>query len=96
MAAYVYILASRPRGALYIGGTTDLVWRVHQHRAGVIEGFSKKYNVHRLVYYEVFEDLDAAFLRERQMKKWNRCWKTELIEKDNPDWKDLYPEIAGQ
>ena len=93
-AAYVYILASGLGGTLYIGATTDLIWRVHLHRTGAVEGFTKKYRVYRLVYYETFGDLDAAFLRERQIKKWNRSWKIELIEKDNPNWMDLYSEIA--
>jgi putative endonuclease len=92
----VYILASGLGGTLYIGATTDLVWRVYQHRMGAIEGFTKKYEVSRLVYYEVFDNLKAAFIRERQMKKWNRSWKIRLIEEKNPDWIDLYPQIATQ
>jgi len=90
----VYILASDVGGTLYVGAATNLVTRVHQHRLGAVEGFTKKYKVTRLVYYEAFDDLDAAFLRERQLKKWNRSWKIELIEKDNPNWIDLFPEIA--
>ena len=93
-AAYVYILASKIGGTLYIGAATNLIARVYQHRIGAADGFTKKYKIDRLVYYEVFEELEAAFLRERQMKKWNRSWKIELIERDNPNWRDLYLEIA--
>ena len=95
-AAYVYILASGIGGTLYLGAATNLVARVHQHRSGDVKGFTQKYKAHRLVYYEVFDDLENAFLRERQLKKWNRSWKIELIEKINPHWSDLYPEIAAQ
>jgi putative endonuclease len=69
---------------------------VYQHRIGAVTGFTKKYKVDRLVYYEVFDQLEAAFLRERQLKKWKRNWKIELIERSNPNWMDLYPEIATQ
>ena len=93
-AAYVYILASGIGGTLYVGAATNLIARMHQHRSGAVKGFTKKYKVDRLVYYEVFDDLEGAFLRERQLKKWNRSWKIELIEKSNPNWSDLYPEIA--
>jgi putative endonuclease len=96
MAAYVYILASRPGGTLYVGACTNLISRAYQHRVGTVEGFTKKYKVDRLVYYEVLDQLEAAFLRERQLKKWNRSWKIELIERENPSWIDLYPEIAKQ
>jgi putative endonuclease len=95
-AAYVYILASGIGGTLYVGAATNLVARVHQHSSSDVKGFTQKYKVHRLVYYEVFDDLENAFLRERQLKKWNRSWKIELIEKINPHWSDLYPEIAAQ
>ena len=81
---------------LYIGATTNLIARAYQHRIELVEGFTKKYRATRLVYYEVFESLDAAFLRERQMKKWKRAWKIELIEAANPNWDDLYPTIAGK
>jgi putative endonuclease len=93
-AAYVYILASKIGGTLYIGAATNLIARVYQHRIGAADGFTKKYKIDRLVYYEGFDDLEAAFLRERQMKKWNRSWKIELIERDNPNWQDLYFAIA--
>jgi len=80
---------------LYIGATTDLVERVYQHQIDAVDGFTKKYHVHRLVYFECYDDLDAAFFRERQLKKWNRAWKIRVIEEKNPDWCDLYAEIAG-
>jgi putative endonuclease len=96
MAAYVYILASKRNGTIYVGAATDLLSRVYQHRIGALTGFTKKYKVDRLVYYEVFDQLEAAFLRERQLKKWKRNWKIELIERSNPNWMDLYPEIATQ
>ena len=89
----VYILASKRNGTLYIGVTSDLVKRAWEHRNGVTDGFTKKHNVHTLVYYEVHEDMTSAILREKQMKKWRRAWKLELIEKLNPIWKDLWPDI---
>jgi putative endonuclease len=93
-AGYVYILASRIGGTIYVGAAANLIARMHQHRSGAVEGFTKKYKVDRLVYYEAFDDLEAALLRERQLKKWNRSWKIELIERHNPNWVDLYPGIA--
>jgi putative endonuclease len=91
---YVYILASRIGGTLYIGITNDLVRRVGEHRLGLLEGFTKKYEVHRLVYFEQFEDVENAIRREKRLNKWSRAWKISLIEKDNPNWIDLYPQIA--
>ena len=90
---YIYILASKRNGTLYIGVTNDLIKRVYEHRNGIIEGFTKKYRVHNLVYYEETRDINSAITREKQMKKWKRRWKIELIEKINPDWKDLYPGL---
>lgn len=90
---YVYILASKPYGTLYIGVTNDLVRRVWEHRNDFVEGFTKTYSVHRLVYYEQHGDAYSAITREKQMKKWKRQWKIELIMKENPGWKDLYTEI---
>jgi len=90
---YTYILASKRNGTLYIGVTNDLLKRVHEHKQDVIEGFTKKYGVHILVYYEQFEDIESAITREKQVKKWNRKWKLRLIEKMNPDWKDLYCDL---
>jgi putative endonuclease len=92
---YVYILASHIGGTLYIGVTNDLIRRVGEHRLELAEGFTKKYDVHRLVYYEQFDDIENAIRREKRLKKWNRAWKISLIEKDNPNWIDLYPQIAG-
>lgn len=92
---YVYILASKRNGTLYIGVTNDLVRRVYEHKQGLVEGFTKKYNVKQLVFFEETNDVESAITREKQMKKWNRQWKIELIEKQNPEWKDLYSEIAG-
>ncbi len=90
---YVYILASRRNGTLYIGVTSDLVRRVYDHKHGSVDGFSKKYKTHNLVYYEIHERIDDAILREKQMKAWKRQWKLRLIEGQNPDWEDLYGGI---
>jgi len=90
---YVYILASKRNGTLYIGVTNDLVRRVYEYKNNLVKGFTSKYNVHRLVYYEDTNDIDVALNREKQLKKWRRKWKLELIEKMNPDWRDLYNEI---
>jgi putative endonuclease len=87
---YVYILSSQRRGTLYIGVTSNLIKRVYEHRNGLVDGFTKKYGVHQLVYYEVTKDAETALLRERQMKKWHRLWKLRLIEEHNPEWIDLY------
>jgi len=92
---YVYILASRIGGTLYIGVTNDLIRRVAEHRLKVAESFTKRHDVTRLVYFEVFEDIEQAIHREKRLKKWSRAWKISLIEKDNPNWIDLYPQIAG-
>jgi putative endonuclease len=92
---YVYILANRKNGTLYIGLTNDLVRRVHDHKQGAIEGFTRKYQVNRLVFFETFEYGLAAFQRERTMKHWRRDWKIALIERTNPDWCDLYDGIAS-
>jgi len=90
-----YILASRRNGTLYIGVTSDLIKRVWEHKNDLIEGFTKKYQVHQLVYFEMHGDMNAAITREKQLKKWNRAWKIELIEKTNPCWRDLWEDIAG-
>ncbi len=90
---FIYILASQRNGTLYIGVTNDLARRIYEHRNGLIEGFTKKYHVHQLVYYEVCEDVQAAIEREKRLKKWNRKWKLELIEKFNPKWMDLYDDL---
>ena len=88
------MLASKRNGTLYIGVTNNLLKRVHQHKNDVTEGFTRKYNVHRLVYYEVFNRIQDAITREKQMKKWKRQWKMELIEKSNPNWEDLFESLS--
>ena len=94
-AFYVYILASGIGGTLYIGVTNDLVRRVYEHKTKAAEGFTSKYNVDRLVYFECFDDIENAIRREKRLKKWTRAWKVQLIEANNPDWNDLYPIIAS-
>lgn len=89
----VYVLASKRNGTLYIGVTSDLRKRVWEHRNDVVDGFTKRYGIHRLVYYELHADMESAIRREKQMKKWNRAWKLELIEKQNTDWQDLWEKI---
>ena len=90
---YVYVLASKKNGTLYIGLTSNLLKRVFEHKNGQVEGFTQKYNVHNLVYYEKYGDIYSAIAREKRMKKWKRQWKIQLIEKVNPDWKDLYCDL---
>ena len=92
---WVYILASDIGGTLYIGVTNDLVRRVYEHHTDAVDGFSKTYGVHRLVYFEQFDQVEFAIQREKRLKKWTRAWKIELIEKTNPKWVDLYPKIAS-
>ena len=92
---YVYILASRIGGTLYIGVTNDLIRRVAEQRLKIAESFTKRYEVYRLVYFEQFDDAENAIKREKRLKKWNRAWKIRLIEEFNPNWDDLYPGIAG-
>ena len=91
---YVYILASKRNGTLYTGVTSNLIKRIWQHKNELLEGFSKKYNVKNLVYYEVHNNVGSALTREKQIKKWRRAWKLRLIEEKNPEWKDLYKEIS--
>ncbi|MFH1935184.1 MAG: GIY-YIG nuclease family protein [Pseudomonadota bacterium] len=90
---YVYILASKRNGTLYIGVTSGLVQRIWQHKNKMVEGFAQKYNANKLVYYEAHSNAESAITREKQMKKWRRSWKIRLIEAKNPDWKDLYDNI---
>ena len=90
----VYILASRPNGTLYTGVTSNLIARIWQHKNDVIDGFSKRYRVHRLVWYEIHPTMESAITREKQLKKWKRAWKINLIERDNPLWRDLYEELV--
>ena len=92
---YVYILASKRNGTLYIGVTSNLIKRVHQHKNGFFDGFTKKYDVHMLVHYEVFFDFVTAIQHEKRLKKWKRQWKLELIERDNLQWRDLYEDLVG-
>ena len=91
---YVYILASKKNGTLYIGVTNNLLKRVKQHKQRSIEGFTRKYNVDKLVYFEQTENVHLAIQREKQLKKWNRKWKMRLIEEFNPEWQDLFKEIV--
>ena len=91
----VYILASQRNGTLYIGVTSDLIKRTYQHREGLIDGFTKRYNVHILVWYEVHEIMESAILREKQLKKWSRIAKLGLIEQQNPNWQDLWHELIA-
>ena len=93
--AYIYLLASKKNGTLYIGVTRDLINRVDEHKNDVVEGFTQKYKVHNLVYYEHHDDIHAAIQREMQLKKWNREWKIRLIEKSNAEWTDLYESLLG-
>lgn len=86
---YVYILASRRNGTLYVGVTSDLLRRVSEHKSKTVDGFTKKYEVVHLVYFELSGDINTAIYREKQLKKWQRKWKLDLIEKNNPEWKDL-------
>ena len=90
----VYILTSKRNGTLYIGVTSDLLKRCWEDKNNLVDGFTKQYGVHQLAYFELHRDMTEAIAREKQLKKWNRAWKLKLIEKHNPDWKDLWKEIA--
>uniref|UniRef100_A0A7C4M5I1 GIY-YIG nuclease family protein n=1 Tax=candidate division CPR3 bacterium TaxID=2268181 RepID=A0A7C4M5I1_UNCC3 len=90
----VYIMTNRPRGVLYIGVTSDLAGRVWEHKEGIYKGFTQKYNLKNLIYHEEHEDINEAINREKQLKLWNRNWKIELLEKENPHWDDLYISLA--
>lgn len=92
---YVYILASQKYGTLYVGVTNDLVRRMYEHKNDMVEGFTKKYQVNQLVYYEQTGQIQSAIMVEKRMKKWRRQWKIELIEAYNPEWKDLYFDLVG-
>lgn len=95
VAYFVYILASQRNGTLYTGVTRDVLRRSYEHKADIIEGFTKTYGVHNLVWYELHEDIAAAIAREKQIKGWNRAWKIKLIEKENSGWNDLYEQIMS-
>jgi putative endonuclease len=92
---FVYLLASRPHGTLYVGVTSDLVRRIWEHRNDLVQGFTRQYGVHRLVYFERYEDVRDAIAREKQLKKWNRAWKLQLIREANPTWRDLYEDLTA-
>jgi putative endonuclease len=91
---YVYILAKARNSTFYVGITSDLLKRISEHKNKVADGFTKKYNITNLVYYEIFNDPENAIAREKRLKKWNRTWKMRVIEEMNPDWKDLYEDIC--
>jgi putative endonuclease len=92
---YVYILASKPNGTLYIGVTSNLPQRIWQHKHSEVDGFTKKYSVKMLVWYEMHDDIESAIQREKLLKKWNRQWKLRIIEEFNPEWEDLFDNITG-
>lgn len=94
MTLYVYILASKPQGTLYVGVTNDLIRRVAEHKQHLVPGFTKRYGVNKLVYWEAFDDYGAAITREKKLKRWRRDWKRALIEEKNPRWADLFGQIA--
>jgi putative endonuclease len=94
MAYYVYILASRKDGAIYIGITNDLVHRIYEHRTKAVRGFRSEYNITRLVWFEIYDDPISAISREKELKKWKRSWKNQLIEAQNPSWNDLHESIC--
>ena len=91
----VYLLASGLRATLYVGVTSDLPLRVSQHKQDLVEGFTRRYGVHRLVWFELHESMTSAIAREKSIKAWKRVWKLELVESFNPDWRDLFPDILG-
>ena len=90
----VYILTSKRNGTLYTGVTSKLVKRVWEHKNNMVEGFTKRYSVHKLVWYELHENMESAILKEKRIKGWKRTWKLQMIENDNPDWQDLYHNIV--
>jgi putative endonuclease len=92
---YVYILCSKRNGTLYIGVTSDLIKRIYEHKNDLVDGFTKKYGVHRLVWSETHDSAESAITREKQIKKWKRAWKLKLIEQNNPEWNDLYENICS-
>ena len=93
--AWVYIMTNRPDGTLYVGVTSDLPKRVHEHREGLVDGFTKRHGLKRLVYAEPHDDMQTALQREKNMKHWSRAWKVNLIHAENPDWDDLFPQLAA-
>ena len=95
MTYWVYILASKPGGTLYVGVTNNLVRRAYEHREGLVDGFTKRYGIKTLVHFEAYEDIATALQREKNIKHWSREWKIDLIIAGNPDWRDLYEEIVS-
>jgi putative endonuclease len=95
MAIWVYMLASKPGGTLYVGVTNDLVRRAYEHRNGLVAGFTRRYRVEQLVYFEQYDDPTTAIQREKNVKHWSREWKIDLIVASNPQWRDLYDDIAS-
>lgn len=93
---YVYILASKRNGTLYTGITSNLKKRIYEHKGGLVQGFTKRYNIKMLVFWEVLENVESAIRREKQLKNWKRDWRIRLIEKQNPEWKDLYRFLPSQ
>jgi len=94
MSAYIYIMSNKQNGTIYVGVTSDLIKRVYEHENSFVDSFTKKYNLKKLVYYEIFEDISEAIKREKQLKNWKRAWKVELVEKVNVEWNDLYDELV--
>jgi putative endonuclease len=95
MSYYVYILASRKDGAIYVGVTNDIVRRIYEHRRKALPSFTSKYNITRLVWFEIYDDPISAITRDKELKKWRRTWKVQLIEAQNPEWKDVYESICA-
>jgi len=95
MAYYVYLLASKKHGTLYLGVTNDIVRRVHEHRTKAVKGFTSRYGVDKLVWFEIYDSVETAIAREKELKKWLRDWKIRLIEEQNPEWNDLYQGISN-
>ena len=93
MAYYVYLLASERNGTLYLGVTNDLVRRIYEHKNKIVRGFTQRYGVSRMVWFEIYDDPTSAIIREKDIKKWRRAWKMRLIEESNPQWVDLYDQI---
>ena len=95
MSYYIYIMSNKPNGVLYVGVTNDLIRRVYEHRNHLVKGFTAKYNLEMLVWFEQTDDVNSAIAREKQLKNWHRQWKIDLIEKQNPSWLDMYESIVG-
>jgi len=93
--AFAYILASKRNGTLYVGVTSSLRQRIHQHREGVVEGFARQYHVKRLVHYEIHDSIEMAIAREKRLKRWRRAWKIALVEERNPEWRDLWTDVCS-